>query len=508
MTWGPKHLIGVLAAARGDAAARDNYFGMKKSPLGDWGSFGNAVYVYLWGAHVGHALDFGVALLCYFLFYADGAWVEEAATWSPGWVSQIVLFNLACGLLFPGFWHWYVYASPWAKNLEAIKLNKVNQYEPSGGRVGLFTSSTGHLEREITFTTLGWLQSAFWQCLITHVWAAGYLPFYASFLSCPAWSVFVLFAITYWREIHFYHCHRAMHPWFDAERGLLDGDIGAFLYRHVHSLHHKSHNPGPWAGLCMHPVEHLMYYSCATLMPLVLVLNPLHFLYCKFHCDIAPIGGHDGYDDPGPNGDFHWLHHHRFECNYGVPWPVNFDKIWGTWADPAEFKKTGVVRANGEWANKAMHVPEGQTQLDDKQEPLLASGGSADEALPSMTRAEVAKRDYSQDCWIVLYGQVVDVTDFVGRHPGGETILRSKAGQDATKVFQGIHAGGFSLIAKHFPDTRIVATCSDYTGPQPPEVVVTAASSSSRRGARMPGIFLWLMSVVAASTALYLQAAA
>ena len=30
---------------------------------------------------------------------------------------------------------------------------------------------------------------------------------------------------------------------------------GAFLYRHVHSLHHKSYNPGPWSGLAMHPIE-------------------------------------------------------------------------------------------------------------------------------------------------------------------------------------------------------------------------------------------------------------
>ena len=29
-------------------------------------------------------------------------------------------------------------------------------------------------------------------------------------------------------------------------------DIGAFLYRHAHSLHHKSYNPGPWC-VSRHP---------------------------------------------------------------------------------------------------------------------------------------------------------------------------------------------------------------------------------------------------------------
>lgn len=64
----------------------------------------------------------------------------------------------------------------------------------------------------------------------------------------------------------------------------------------------------------MHPVEHFFYYTC-TLLPLVFVCHPIHFLYAKFHADIAPIGGHDGFSEPGGNGDFHWLHHAKYECN-------------------------------------------------------------------------------------------------------------------------------------------------------------------------------------------------
>lgn len=57
--------------------------------------------------------------------------------------------------------------------------------------------------------------------------------------------------------------------------------------------------------------------------------------------DIAPIGGHDGYDEPSANGDFHWLHHAYFECNYGVPFPIDFDKMFGTWVDYKEYKAAG-----------------------------------------------------------------------------------------------------------------------------------------------------------------------
>lgn len=51
-----------------------------------------------------------------------------------------------------------------------------------------------------------------------------------------------------------------------------------------------------------HPVEHLMYYSCTWIPLFFLTAHPIHFLYCKFHADIAPIGGHDGYDEPSANG--------------------------------------------------------------------------------------------------------------------------------------------------------------------------------------------------------------
>lgn len=176
-----------------------------------------------------------------------------------------------------------------------------------------------------------------------YLWASGRIDYYTDFWTDPLYSIGYLAAITYWREIHFYWCHRILHPWWDRKNGLMDGDIGAFLYRHVHSLHHKSYNPGPWSGLSMHPIEHLMYYSC-TVLPYFFVAHPLHFLYVKFHADIAPIGGHDGYDEPSANGDFHWLHHAKFECNYGVPFPINFDKLFGTWLEYKEWKKTGSVK--------------------------------------------------------------------------------------------------------------------------------------------------------------------
>jgi len=167
-----------------------------------------------------------------------------------------------------------------------------------------------------------------------HLMASGKVPYYNDFWKYPVWSLVWLLFVTYWREFHFYWVHRMIHPW---KRNLpLIGDPGYFLYKNFHKLHHLSYNPGPFSGLSMHPVEHFIYYTC-TLLPLFVTLHPLHFLYAKFHADIAPIAGHDGFDKPGGAADFHYLHHAKYECNYGVPL-VNFDGLFGTWMDYKEYK--------------------------------------------------------------------------------------------------------------------------------------------------------------------------
>ena len=166
----------------------------------------NDVWTYTWGAHASHALDLGVTLLCYWLFYSSGSWLVECREWRIGWVSSIFLFNLACEVIICNFWHYFNYVSDLYGTLvkRGIKHNPTNQYEPQSDEAGMLTSSTGQLEREITFTTLGWLQSALWQCIFTNLWAKGALPIYANFFEYPVYSLFLMWFVAYWREIHFY----------------------------------------------------------------------------------------------------------------------------------------------------------------------------------------------------------------------------------------------------------------------------------------------------------------
>lgn len=86
-----------------------------------------------------------------------------------------------------------------------------------------------------------------------------------------------------------------------------------------------------------------------------------------------------------------------------------------------------------------------------------------------MTLEELAAHCQAGDCLIALYGQVIDVSQFLSRHPGGEKILLAQAGKDATEKFESIHAssGGFELVSKWCPDS-VVASLSDWKGPAPP----------------------------------------
>lgn len=78
----------------------------------------------------------------------------------------------------------------------------------------------------------------------------------------------------------------------------------------------------------------------------------------------------------------------------------------------------------------------------------VAAGGSK-----GLTMEEVAKHTTEQDCWVVVNGQVLDVTKFLPDHPGGALAILTFAGKDATEEFNMIHPP--DVIPKYAPDAVI-----------------------------------------------------
>ncbi|PHH80996.1 hypothetical protein CDD83_3656 [Cordyceps sp. RAO-2017] len=56
--------------------------------------------------------------------------------------------------------------------------------------------------------------------------------------------------------------------------------------------------------------------------------------------------------------------------------------------------------------------------------------------------ADVAEHKTRDSCWVILYGNVYDVTDFLPCHPGGANIILKLAGRDATEDYDPVHPPG------------------------------------------------------------------
>lgn len=57
------------------------------------------------------------------------------------------------------------------------------------------------------------------------------------------------------------------------------------------------------------------------------------------------------------------------------------------------------------------------------------------------TAAEVAKHNSSASCYSIVDGGVYDLTNWISRHPGGQSAIKYMCGIDATDAFMSQHAG-------------------------------------------------------------------
>jgi cytochrome b involved in lipid metabolism len=63
----------------------------------------------------------------------------------------------------------------------------------------------------------------------------------------------------------------------------------------------------------------------------------------------------------------------------------------------------------------------------------------SEKKIAGITLEEVAKHTTKEDCWVVVNGDVLNVTNFLSEHPGGELAILTFAGKDATEEFNMIH---------------------------------------------------------------------
>ncbi|KAK4768513.1 hypothetical protein SAY87_003654 [Trapa incisa] len=79
------------------------------------------------------------------------------------------------------------------------------------------------------------------------------------------------------------------------------------------------------------------------------------------------------------------------------------------------------------------------------------------------TLAEVSEHNTSKDCWLVIDGKVYDVTKFLEDHPGGDEVLLTSTGKDATEDFEDV---GHSTSARKMLDDFYVGEIDKSTIPE------------------------------------------
>ena len=136
------------------------------------------------------------------------------------------------------------------------------------------------------------------------------------------WLLASLPLMLLWHDFYFYWTHRLLHT-------------NAWL-RRVHSVHHRSRQPSPWAAYSFHPLEALIN---GLVTPLALLVVPLHWsvlLLFSLHQILRNAHGHAAVETM-PRGfarhflgrhftttTHHHMHHETARGNYG---------LWFTWWD-------------------------------------------------------------------------------------------------------------------------------------------------------------------------------
>ncbi|GMN50326.1 hypothetical protein TIFTF001_019474 [Ficus carica] len=89
------------------------------------------------------------------------------------------------------------------------------------------------------------------------------------------------------------------------------------------------------------------------------------------------------------------------------------------------------------------------------------------------TLAEVSHHNTREKCWLVIDGKVYDVTKFLDDHPGGDDVLLSSTGKDATNDFEDVgHSTSAKAMMDEFYvgdiDTATIPSKVQYTPPKQP----------------------------------------
>lgn len=263
-----------------------------------------------------------IALLVYFIFPYDLSPTSVAAAGPltlaffvqrfPIWFATVFSYN--------AFWHVTLYWLHWAQR--PMVKNR--------------TFKWAKIAHNLLYSLSGVVIWVGFENVFAYLWASNrlsYLSDEAAFSSTWGFFKFALglVLIPMWRDVHFYFAHRLLH-------------YGP-MYAQVHSLHHRNTDIEPFAGLTMHPIEHLYYYAC-ILPSIFFFASPFHFLWNGMHLLLSPGASHSGWEDHFQADNFHYLHHRYFDFNFAGFSAAALDVAFGSFLESLKAEDKGNENAD------------------------------------------------------------------------------------------------------------------------------------------------------------------
>lgn len=217
--------------------------------------------------------------------------------WSPI-LLNIFRYALIAGVTFFIFYKWFpVYFS---KNKIQSKLAKSKDFM-----------------REILHSAQTTVVIAVVSVLVFLSPLSSFTKVYYNLSNLPWWwlplSIVLMLII---HDTYFYWAHRAIHH--------------PKLFKHIHSVHHKSSNPTPLASYSFHISESIIEGLIAPILLLTLPLHPLSLLVFSSISFLFNVYGHLGYEIMPKwfrnsflfvifnTSTHHNMHHSQFKGNYGL----------------------------------------------------------------------------------------------------------------------------------------------------------------------------------------------
>lgn len=237
------------------------------------------------------------------------------------------------------------------------------------------------------------------------------------------------------------------------------------VYQHAHKMHHYLHDSTAFdAHIYGSGMNEEFFWILAETLPCLLAPSfffPYFLNFDTLYSSWTNKSSHTRTADEKEYGfcdeaNFHADHHTLHRANFGSSQGILLDVYFGTAgantrgaagltyerkehpSDPEKFV-IRIERAEGSLRVASAAAAPAVTQ-DNVDEHTLASSERV------VSEAELASKTTEEEgIWIAIDGDVLDVTAFHKRHPGGSDILLQYAGADATSIFKEV---GHSQKAK------------------------------------------------------------